>query len=576
MASKKCRTKAPVELVQCPVCDGTMRMTTLLHIHFDTCLKRKQQQQRRQPGGHGGGASPEQQLAGPHPQQVQLQQQADEFASSEYAALYYEGSGPAPPGPLRGAPGGDGPLHKRPRTEAACSARQAATPRQPSTGPGATSNSGVVYAIQPPGVLRAEIEPATVHGPADLRAVVQQAVQLSPGYLGSTTRDVEVRLGEHTNALLAGPHSCLQAQEQPVFDQLWREHPGSSAADSEARTAAYRANLEQRCVVVARVSAASFGGDRSQMEVLLGAAEQAGIDACTATILNRSLTVGPRLVSMPGMCQAAGALGGALSMARDGYDEDGRSIAAQNMGALRMALDGYDEDGRSIAAQNMGNTLTEVTFEDGSTRIMTATALGAAASFKTKREKRGDAAFPSDIAFMTTEELQRADEEQLRAGAGAAVLLPRLQSEAPLAAPQPGSVRSRPGRLSDQPACGAMPAPPPTADLPSLASAPSIGAASAANFARQRHAAGLESVEFEWVHCGEVLYTTSMSPKNGNIYIPVAVRHLVSSKAKAVLNFKTVKGGRSRREHWPVAGAPGPLARPEYLLHGLWLRLRLA
>ena len=98
MARKKCRTKAPVELVQCPVCDGTMRMTTLLHIHFDTCLKRKQQQQRRQPGGHGGGASPEQQLAGPHPQQVQLQQQADEFASSEYAALYYEGSGVSAPG----------------------------------------------------------------------------------------------------------------------------------------------------------------------------------------------------------------------------------------------------------------------------------------------------------------------------------------------------------------------------------------------------------------------------------------------------------------------------------------------
>ena len=162
------------------------------------------------------------------------------------------------------------------------------------------------YAIQPPGVLRAEIEPATVHGPADLRAVVQQAVQLSPGYLGSTTRDMEVRLREHANALLAGTHSCLQAQEQPVIDQLWREHPGSSAADSEARAAAYMANLEQRCVVVARVSAASFGGDRSQMEVLLGAAEQVGIDACSATILNRSLTVGPRFVSMPGMCQATG------------------------------------------------------------------------------------------------------------------------------------------------------------------------------------------------------------------------------------------------------------------------------
>ncbi|PSC72128.1 hypothetical protein C2E20_4426 [Micractinium conductrix] len=44
-----------------------------------------------------------------------------------------------------------------------------------------------------------------------------------------------------------------------------------------------------------------------------------------------------------------------------------------------------------------------------------------------------------------------------------------------------------------------------------------------------------------------------------------AVRHLVSSKAKAVLNFKRVKGGRSRREHWPAAGAPGPLTRPEHV-----------
>ena len=208
-------------------------------------------------------------------------------------------------------------------------------PAQPSTGPGATSSSGVVYAIQPPGVLRAEIEPATVHGPADLRAVVQLAVQLSPGYLGSTTRDVEVRLGEHANALLAGTHSCLQAQERPVFEQLWREHPGSSAADSEARTAAYRANLEQRCVVVARVSAASFGGDRSQMEVLLGAAEQAGIDACTATILNRSLTVGPRFVSMPGMCQAAGALGGERGGERCGARSRAGAGACMRMRMLR-------------------------------------------------------------------------------------------------------------------------------------------------------------------------------------------------------------------------------------------------
>ena len=168
------------------------------------------------------------------------------------------------------------PLSSRPplpcRAQAACSARQAATPRQvaideanctrrrsPRPAPAPPATAAWCTPSSPPGVLRAEIEPATVHGPADLRAVVQQAVQLSPGYLGSTTRDVEVRLGEHTNALLAGPHSCLQAQEQPVFDQLWREHPGSSAADSEARTAAYRANLEQRCVVVARVSAASFG-----------------------------------------------------------------------------------------------------------------------------------------------------------------------------------------------------------------------------------------------------------------------------------------------------------------------------
>ncbi|PSC75283.1 hypothetical protein C2E20_1430 [Micractinium conductrix] len=524
MGRKKCRTKAPVKLVQCPACDMTMRMTTV-GMHLTTCMKRKEQQQRRQPGGHGGGATAEQQLAGPHPPPVQ---QADEVgASSELVSLYFEDSAPAPPRPLRGAPGGDGPPHKRPRTEAqaASSARQAATPHQvaideairggaasafiaaerlgralrpgapvvvagsgsfqagiatavaaalegqgfaveachpdldglehcrpdhaftvillrkpglphaprslaqpladvrskwqqqqqlhpppqPSTSPGATSNSGVVYAIQPPGVLRAEIEPATVHGPADLRAVVQQAVQLSPGYLGSTTRDVAVRLREHANALLAGTHSCLQAQEQPVFDQLWREHPGSSAADSEARTAAYRANLEQRCVVVARVSAASFGGDRSQMEVLLGAAEQAGIDACTATILNRSLTVGPRFVSMPGMCQATG--------------------------ALRMALDGYDEDGKSIAAQNMGNTPMEVTFEDGSTRIMTANALG--------------------------------------------------------------------------------------------------GVAAAATYAERQRASGIEGVRFQWVHRGVVLHTTDMSPKGINVHIPKGLRHLVSSRAGA-------------------------------------------
>ena len=106
MGRKKCRTKAPVELVQCPVCDMTMRMTTL-DMHFDTCLKRKEQQQRLEPGGHGGGASPEQQLAGPNPLQVQLQQQADEDGtSSKLASLYYESGVSGPGGHVGGRVGG--------------------------------------------------------------------------------------------------------------------------------------------------------------------------------------------------------------------------------------------------------------------------------------------------------------------------------------------------------------------------------------------------------------------------------------------------------------------------------------
>ena len=140
--------------------------------------------------------------------------------------------------------------------------------------------------------------------PADLVAVFQQARQLSLAYGGSTLRGHLVRLREHEAELLAGTHSCLQSQEQPGIDLLRAVLPNEAAVQ-----VVYRAHLVSRSFVLAAVSADSVGGDRSQMEVLVAAAEQTVIDASRATALNWSLDVGPRFVSMPGTCVATGAAG---------------------------------------------------------------------------------------------------------------------------------------------------------------------------------------------------------------------------------------------------------------------------
>ena len=179
-------------------------------------------------------------------------------------------------------------------------------PPEPPSGPAATSNNGVVYGILPlrllpqpppqqqqqqpaPGLRPAadareaaqhappvqlqlqqllQPPPLDMREPADLMAVFQQARQLSLSYGGSTLRGLLVRLREHEAELLAGTHSCLQSQEQPGIDLLRAVLPNEAAVRM-----VYRAHLVSRSIVLAAVSADSVGGDRSQMEVLVAAAE---------------------------------------------------------------------------------------------------------------------------------------------------------------------------------------------------------------------------------------------------------------------------------------------------------------
>ncbi|PSC76770.1 putative lactoylglutathione chloroplast isoform A [Micractinium conductrix] len=267
-------------------------------------------------------------------------------------------------------------------------------PPEPPSGPAATSDNGVVYGIlqphllpppppqqqqpqqaapglrpaadareaaqhapllPPPVQLQLQLlqllqppppqpPPLDVREPADLMAVFQQARPLSLAYGGSTLRGLPVRLREHEAELLAGTHSCLQSQEQPGIDLLRAVLPNEAAVQL-----VYRAHLVSRSFVLAAVSADSLGGDRSQMEVLVAAAEQAVIDASRATALNRSLDVGPRFVSMPGTCVATGAAGAAAAQqqALDLYD-DPKYYAKQGgkreaAAAQQQALDLYDD-----------------------------------------------------------------------------------------------------------------------------------------------------------------------------------------------------------------------------------------
>lgn len=157
---------------------------------------------------------------------------------------------------------------------------------------------GTAYVIQAYGTPRLQSAPMAVTGPGDLGTLAQLVQHLRTLYSGSTKLSVEERAGQHAISLLRGEHPSLQELEQPVIDMFCRLY-------GDAGRALYTADLQSRTVPTATVSAASVGGDLSQLEVLLGAAEQMCINTNRAA--NASGTAGPRYATMPGLSQATGA-----------------------------------------------------------------------------------------------------------------------------------------------------------------------------------------------------------------------------------------------------------------------------
>ena len=183
---------------------------------------------------------------------------------------------------------------------------------QPPTSWGATSTAGLVYYILPPGQQQLELqlqqqggqEPLRIVRPEDLPAVSQWGLRHGQGgYAGSTLRGVGTRLAEHARELLAGNHTSLQHTWAPTVAALREQH-----GDGRVK-AALVAHLASHTRVVAEVKSGDFGGDHAQLEVMVGAAEQALIDSCGSACANTSRIVGARFASMPGTCMASGAQG---------------------------------------------------------------------------------------------------------------------------------------------------------------------------------------------------------------------------------------------------------------------------